>query len=183
MQPAPKQSPPGQLSMHPSPKNSSNLDETPSAIRKRWQKLEAELNGRKFVKRISSARKLKLPAADIRTLIARVVLSDPTLDVLDLTNHAQMIGLSGAQKVKALEQMSCGTALQVVKLVSVCLDNACAPALSKLFKSRHPLQCVSLEGERCRLERMAHSCVSHLNAKPISLEGHGSLGETPSPET
>ena len=101
---------------------------------------------RKKAGKQTSSKKLRLPTGDLRTLVARVVLSDPTLDTLDLNNHAQLIGLSATQKLSALEKLSHGNALIMVKLVSVGLDNACAPALAKLFRSQHQLQCVSFEG-------------------------------------
>ena len=138
--------PPGEFRSRASMLTPDNPDETPAAIRLRWKERDERSKLRKSARKKGPARKLRLPNADLRTLISRVVLSDPSLGTLDLTNHAQVIGLSGAQKLKALDKLSYGSGLQMIKLVSVSLDNACAPSLARLFKSQHKLECVSFEG-------------------------------------
>ena len=87
-----------------------------------------------------------LHKVSLQFMLGRVAASDPALGILDLTNNVQFLGLTSQQKQRAINVLAMGDGLHTLKLNSLGLDNAHAPAIQRLLRSRHMLQAFSVEG-------------------------------------
>ena len=114
-----------------------------------------------------------LHKVSLQFVFGRVAASDPALGVLDLTNNAQFLGLTSAQKARAIEVLAKGSGLHTLKLNSLGLDNAHAPAVSSLLRgSRHELQALGLEGNNfteAGVLEIAAALTSHMFMQELSL--------------
>ena len=90
--------------------------------------------------------KAALHKMSVQYMLGRVAASDPALGMLDLTGSGSFLGLTSAQKSRAVHVLSMGNGLHTLKLNTIELTNAHCAALGMLLHSAHRLQCVSLEG-------------------------------------
>ena len=99
--------------------------------RERWRAMESQAAKQRTPKRRPSAGtpgsdkvKNALHKVSLQYVLGRVAASDPALGALDLTNHAQFLGLTSAQKARAIEVMATGKGLHTLKLNSLALSRS-----------------------------------------------------------
>ena len=114
-----------------------------------------------------------LHKVSLQYVLGRVAASDPALGALDLTNHAQFLGLTSAQKARAIEVMATGKGLHTLKLNSLALSNDHAPAVASLIRgSRHEIQALGLEGNNfteAGVLEIAAALTNHAFMQELSL--------------
>ena len=84
-------------------------------------------------------------AADLFSLVRRVEESDPSVRVLNLSEHRQFLWLSTAQQLRALSQISTGCQLHELCLNSLGLTLTLIEPIAAAVRSHTRLEKLSLE--------------------------------------
>ena len=113
-------------------------------------------------------------AADLFALVSRVEAGDPSLDVLDLSEHRQFMWLSESQKLRVLTQISNGRRLRELSLTSLALNLALIEPIAAAVRSHTGLEKLAVERNGLNeaalvllADAVADQCAAHIPIRAL----------------